>query len=59
MKTMKKGNEIVRISNDKYKSYLANGYSYTSKTEWKEKIRDVNKKTAEEKQSEKKAKKDK
>jgi hypothetical protein len=44
MKTMKKGNEIVRIQDNKYKIYLENGYTYTSKSEWKEKVRDVNKK---------------
>ena len=49
MKTMKKGNDIVRISDDKYKTYLSNGYTYTSKSEWKEKIRDVSKKVTEKK----------
>ena len=53
MKTMKKGSEIVRISDDKYKSYLDRGYKYTSKSEWKEKVRDVNKRLAEERQAEK------
>ena len=60
---MKKGNEILRITDDKYKTYLTNGYNYTSKSEWKEKISDVNKRLLEEKQAErqaeKKAKKDK
>jgi len=60
---MKKGKDIVRIQDNKYKQYLDNGYVYTSKSEWKEKVRDVNKRLAAEKaaekEAEKKAKKDK
>jgi len=46
---MKKGNEIVRIQDNKYETYLRNGYNYISKSEWKEKVRDVNKKEKKEK----------
>ena len=50
MKTMKKGTTIVRIPNNKYKSYLESGYVYTSKSEWREKVRDINKKKVVEKE---------
>lgn len=35
MKTMKKGNEIIRIKDNDYKKYLNMGYNYTSKSEYK------------------------
>jgi len=39
MKTMKKGNSIIRVKEDDQFEYLRRGYDYTSKSEWKEKVR--------------------
>ena len=39
MKTLKNGNEIVRVSEKDVKSYLNRGYNFTSKTDWKENVR--------------------
>lgn len=43
MKTMKRGDEIIRVSESDVKSKLAQGFAYCQKSEWKQKVRDVNK----------------
>lgn len=43
MKTIKRDDVIKRVSDERAKSMLNDGWLYTSKTEWKEKIRDFNK----------------
>jgi hypothetical protein len=35
MKTMKRGTDIVRVKNEKYKEYEDKGYSYVPKSVWK------------------------
>lgn len=47
MKIMKKGKTIVKIKDSEYKKYLQDDYNYAPKSEWKEKVRDVNKKVSE------------
>jgi hypothetical protein len=44
MKTMKKNNEIIRVSEEKTESYLNMGYNYCPKDEWKKNVRDVDRK---------------
>jgi len=44
MKTIKKDEVIRRVSDDKAAELARDGWSYTSKTEWKTLVRDVNKK---------------
>ena len=44
MKTMKKGDEIIRVSEKDQFEYLKNGYSYVSKSLWKEKVRNIKEK---------------
>lgn len=44
MKTIKKDEVIKRVSDDKAVELVRDGWSYTSKTEWKTLVRDVNKK---------------
>ena len=39
MKTMKKNDDIVRISDDKQLEYVKKGYSYVPKSEWKKEVR--------------------
>jgi len=43
MKTMKKGDDIVRVDEKKQFDFLKRGYEYVAKKLWKEKIRDINK----------------
>ena len=43
------GSNIVRVSDDKASELYHEGFRYVSKTVWKEKVRDVNKSTEEEK----------
>lgn len=43
MKTMKKGDDIVRVDESKQFDFLRRGYEYVAKKIWKEKVRDVNK----------------
>lgn len=43
MKTMKRGDEIVRVKESEVKSKLTQGFDYCKKSEWKEKVRDVKK----------------
>ena len=44
MKTIKKDEVIKRVSDDKAASLVRDGWSYTSKSEWKTLVRDINKK---------------
>ena len=44
MKTMKNYDKIVRISDKDIKNYLDNDYHFITKSQWKEEVRDVNKK---------------
>ena len=44
MKTIKKDEVIKRVSDDKAVSLVRDGWSYTSKSEWKTLVRDINKK---------------
>lgn len=44
MKTIKKDEVIRRVSDDKAESLVRDGWSYTSKSEWKTLVRDINKK---------------
>ena len=43
------GSNIVRVSDDKASELYHEGFRYVSKSVWKEKVRDVNKSTEEEK----------
>ena len=42
MKTIKKDEVIKRVSDDKAADLARDGWSYTSKTEWKTLVRDIN-----------------
>tara|TARA_Y100000592_G_C5231665_1_gene204126 strand:- start:231 stop:407 length:177 start_codon:yes stop_codon:yes gene_type:complete len=44
MKTMQLDEKIVRVSDSEGANLFLKGWSYVSKTLWKEKVRDVNKK---------------
>ena len=46
MKTMMSldGAKIIRVSNEKASRLFEDGYRYVSKSVWKEKVRDINKK---------------
>ncbi len=57
MKTMRKGDTIVRAEEQQVNHYLRNGYSYCPKNEWKTQVRDAQRTTPDEKKSTKKAKK--
>lgn len=41
MKTMKHGEEIRKVKEDQVKDYLAIGWNYCPRSEWKTKVRDV------------------
>ena len=57
MKTIKKDNEIIRVDDNTAEFRVKNsGYSYASKSEWKEKVRDVVKEKKESKKDKKKQK---
>ena len=43
------GSNIVRVSDEKASELFSEGFRYISKSIWKEKVRDVNKPTEEEK----------
>ncbi len=43
------GSNIVRVSDEKASELFSEGFRYVSKSLWKEKVRDVNKSTKEEK----------
>ena len=48
MKTVKNSSEIKRVSNETAEQLVDSGkWSFTSKKEWKELVRDANKKKAE------------
>ena len=51
------GSNIVRVSDDKASELYHEGFRYVSKSVWKEKVRDVNKSTEEEKPTKKKSNK--
>ena len=51
------GSNIVRVSDDKASELYHEGFRYVSKSVWKEKVRDVNKSTEEEKPTNKKSNK--
>jgi hypothetical protein len=44
MKTMKLGNEIIKVKNTAVDGYLSKGWSYCPRSEWKKNVRDINKK---------------
>jgi hypothetical protein len=41
MKTIKKGKKIVRVSDDEAATSTKKGWKYCPKSEWREKVRDV------------------
>ena len=41
MKTIKKGKSIKRVSDEDAKQQVQSGWKYCSKSEWREKVRDV------------------
>jgi hypothetical protein len=43
------GSNIVRVSDERASELFSEGFRYVSKSLWKEKVRDVNKSTKEEK----------
>ena len=51
------GSNIVRVSDEKASKLYHDGFRYVSKSLWKEKVRDVNKPTEEEKPTNKKSNK--
>ena len=51
------GSNIVRVSDEKATELYHEGFRYVSKSIWKEKVRDVNKSTEEEKPTNKKSNK--
>ena len=51
------GSNIVRVSDEKAAKLYHEGFRYVSKTMWKEKVRDINKSTEEEKPIKKKSNK--
>ena len=59
MKTMRKGDTIVRAEEQQVNHYLRNGYTYCPKNEWKTQVRDAQRTTPTEKKAKKKAKKSK
>ena len=56
MKTMRKGDTIVRAEEQQINHYLKNGYSYCPKNEWKTQVRDAQRTTPAEKKAKKKSK---
>tara|TARA_B100000676_G_C17999083_1_gene799741 strand:+ start:993 stop:1169 length:177 start_codon:yes stop_codon:yes gene_type:complete len=46
MKTIKKGNKIVRVSDKEAKTRTKSGWTYCPKSEWKLKVRDAKPKKA-------------
>ena len=51
------GSNIVRVSDERASELFSEGFRYVSKSLWKEKVRDVNKSTEEEKTTKKKSNK--
>lgn len=56
MKTMQKGEDIIRVSEKEQDSYLDRGYKYIPKSIWKEKVRVIKNKKEEIKEKIKKKK---
>lgn len=44
MKTMMKGDDIVRVPEDEQLKYIDSGYSYVPKKIWKERVRAIKEK---------------
>lgn len=59
MKTMKLGDQIRRVKEEQVAMYLANGWNYCPRSEWKKKVRDVEVKKVEEVKDENPQKKNK
>ena len=57
MKTMQLDNKIQRVTDEKAAKLYHEGWVYVSKSVWKEKVRDVNKKEETKKTKKKKGKK--
>ena len=59
MKTMMSvdGNKIIRVTDDKASKLYHEGFRYVSKSLWKEKVRDINKKDTSTKSKKKSSKK--
>ena len=51
------GSNIVRVSDERASELFSEGFRYVSKSLWKEKVRDVNKSTKEEKSTKTKSNK--
>ena len=51
------GSNIVRVSDDKAREWDHEGWRYVSKSVWKEKVRDINKKEETKKSKKRKSKK--
>ena len=51
------GSNIVRVSDEKAAELYHEGFRYVAKSLWKEKVRDINKSTEEEKPTKKKSNK--
>tara|TARA_R110000796_G_scaffold223035_1_gene339299 strand:- start:244 stop:429 length:186 start_codon:yes stop_codon:yes gene_type:complete len=56
MKTMRKGEKIVRAEEHQVAHYLKNGYSYCQKNEWKTQVRDAQRTPPTEKKAKRKSK---
>ena len=56
MKTMRKGDTIVRAEEQQINHYLKNGYSYCPKSEWKTQVRDAQRTPPTEKKAKRKSK---
>lgn len=59
MKTMKLRDTIVRVNDNVAESYSLKGYVYCPKSEWKAKVRDLNKELAAKKEEAKREAKEK
>jgi hypothetical protein len=47
MKTLKLNDKIIRVADNDTNRFLQVGYTFIPKSEWKNKVRDANKKTVE------------
>lgn len=54
MKTISKKDEILRVDEETANLKVKSGWSFTPKSEWKKKVRDINKKVNETKTTENK-----
>ena len=57
MKTMMLNDKVVRVKDERATTLYSEGWNYVSKSEWKEKVRDVNKKEETKKSKKKRSKK--